>query len=100
MIRTTRNILVVIGVLCLMAMATQTRLLLHILTQDHPENHDSSHCQICRQLLIAPEKYATEPDIQANNTDSLTYCVDYCNSTYAHLFYPETFNPRPPPSIS
>lgn len=88
-----------IAVLCLMAMATQAGLLLHILTEDHPENHDPSHCQICRQLFITPEKYVTEPNIQADNTNSLTYCVGYCNSTRASLFYPKGFNPRPPPSV-
>jgi hypothetical protein len=98
-IRTTRNILVVICVLCLTAMAAQTALLLHILTQNHPDSHDSSHCQICRQLLLSAQKYATEPEAQADNTGSPTYCADYCRFTYAHLFYPESFNPRPPPPV-
>jgi hypothetical protein len=81
-------------------MAVQAALLLHIFTQDHPESHDSSHCQICRQLLLGPQKYAAEPQAQADNTGSPTYCTDYCDSTYAHLFYSESLNPRPPPSVS
>jgi len=94
-----RNILIVVGVLCFAVIATQAPLLLHVLSCEHPEEHDCSLCPICRHLLICPEKYTAEPNTQLHITSDYVCPIDFHPLVFAGFFHPLSFNPRPPPSV-
>lgn len=100
MIRTGRNILVVVGVLCFAAIATQAPLLFHVLSCEHPDEHDSTHCATCRHLLICPEKYTAEANTQLHITSDYVRPVDFHTLAFTGSFCPRSLNPRPPPSVS
>jgi len=69
-----RNILIVVGLLCFAAIATQ-------------------------HLLICPEKYTAEPNTQLHITSDYVCPIDFHPLVFAGFFHPLSFNPRPPPSV-
>jgi len=95
-----RKSLLITMIICFAAMVTGLTLILHLSSIEHPEKHDSEHCQICQQLLTAPSKFAPEPELALDNSSQFQHYVEFRPSIYVERFYPQSFNPRPPPYIS
>ncbi len=82
-------------------MATGMLLELHLHALDHPQDHDCDQCPICRQLLVAPDKYDIQlgPQIKDLIEFQYYYCEPYF-SVQSTPFHLEPFTPRPPPVLS
>jgi len=81
------------------AMFTGLLLHLHLLSQDHPEKHDSEHCSICQQLLIKPGKFITEFESDLPGINLLESQLTFSSQSYAQTFHFDPFHPRPPPQL-
>jgi len=86
-------------VVCFVARVTGVSLHLHILSHEHPEEHDAEHCPICQQLLIAPGKFMTEPELSLADLNRQKGTVEYPSQSCVITFRFEPFGPRPPPQI-
>jgi len=86
--------------ICFLATVTGLTLKLHLSSIEHPEKHNSEHCQICQQLLTAPEKFNPVPELVIDNSNQFQHYVEFRLSIYVKQFYLQSFNPRPPPYIS
>ncbi len=71
---------------------------LHLLSHEHPEEHDSEHCSVCQQLLIAPGKFITEPESGLPDSNLLHDDTEFYFQSYIIALHSQPFNPRPPPS--
>lgn len=95
--RIARTAVLVIGMTCFISMATGVTLQLHLLSYEHPEEHDHENCPICASLLIHSNKFIQYPDIQIQYFDSLEPNPFYPACTRLVTNYFKAFDPRPPP---
>jgi hypothetical protein len=79
-------------------MVTGVSLHLHLLSYEHPEEHDTEHCPLCQQLLFKPGKFITEPESGVPDDGPLIDDVEFYSQPYVTAFHFESFSPRPPPS--
>jgi hypothetical protein len=96
----TRKAVLTIMTISFLALVTELTLELHLLSHEHTDNHNSSQCPICQQLLTTQNKFAIE--IQAFNQD-IKLIEEYIESslqTPVISFRHEPFGPRPPPNYS
>ena len=84
---------------CFVARVAGVSLHLHILSHEHPEEHDAKHCPICQQLLIMPGKFITEPELSLPDSNRQKGTVEYPSQSCVITFRFEPFGPRPPPQI-
>jgi len=93
-----RQVVLIFITICFVALVTGASLQLHLLSEVHPEKHDSEHCSLCQQLLLAPGKFILEPEL-AVETGSQIECYIKSHSTiYIKQFHYQQFDPRPPPA--
>jgi hypothetical protein len=83
--------------ICFVALATGLTLKLHLLSHKHPDNHTSSRCPTCQQLLITPNKFVLEPQFSLPDTDSFQDEIEFPLQPLVPAFRYEPFGPRPPP---
>jgi hypothetical protein len=74
-------------------------LYIHLLSCEHPEEHDSTHCTICQQSLIKPGKFITEPESHLPDFNRLEGHITFNFQSYTKVFHFNPFCPRPPPSL-
>ena len=79
-------------------MVTGVSLQLHLLSYEHSREHDFDDCSICRQLLIAPGKFTTEPESNLPDFKLQKDNVEFQSQSYVIVFHFEPFGPRPPPA--
>jgi len=92
-----RKIIFIIATVCFVAVVTGLTLELHLFSHKHPDNHSSSRCSICQQLLITPNKFASEPQLSLPDTDLLKDEIEFPIHSYVTTFRHKPFGPRPPP---
>jgi hypothetical protein len=80
-------------------MATGLSLQLHLLSEEHPEKHDSEHCSLCQQLLIAFGKFMAEPPSILPEFNPQENNVEFQSQSCIITFHFEPFGPRPPPQL-
>ncbi len=100
MLNLARKILLITTIVYFVAMATGLTRMLHLSGIEHPEKHDSEHCQICQQLLTSSDKFTPEPELLFDSTNQFQHYVEFRPSIYVEQFYPRSFNSRAPPYIS
>ena len=83
---------------CFAAMATGLSLQLHLLSEEHPEKHDSEHCSLCQQLLLSPGKFVLESELTFEISSQIEYCIDFHNNICIKQSHYQQFDPRPPPA--
>lgn len=91
--RLARKAVLTTAITCYVAMVTGTTLHLHLLSRQHPEEHDAAHCSICQQSLIAPGKFITEPELIILDHSPRTDTVEFQSESY---FIPCHFGPSSP----
>ena len=84
---------------CFVAMVTGVSLQLHLLGDTHPEKHDSEHCSVCQQLLIAPGKFLLEPELAIEMSSQIECCINFHSAICIKQFHHQQFDPRPPPAV-
>jgi len=82
------------------ALATGLTLNLHLLSHEHPDNHFSSQCSICQQMLTTQNKIALEQQFNILDTDSFQVEIEFSPQTLLATFHHEPFGPRPPPNYT
>ena len=82
---------------CFVAMVTGISLQLHLLSDTHPEEHDSKHCSVCQQLLIAHGKFLLEPELAIEMGGQIECYVNFHSAICIKQIHYQQFNPRPPP---
>jgi len=96
--RLARKCVLTLAIICFVAMTTGVTLQLHLLSDTHPEEHDSEHCSICQQLLIAPGKFLLEPELTVEISSQIECCIDFHSTICIKQFHHQQFDPRPPPA--
>jgi hypothetical protein len=71
---------------------------LHLLSDEHLEKHDSKHCSVCQQLLIAPGKFILEPERAFETAGQFERYVNTHSTICIKQFHHQQLNPRPPPA--
>ncbi len=71
-------------------------MLLHVFSIEHHEEHDSDHCPICKQLLLAPQKFSIESSSETHSEYSFNYIEFYIEQYISNFNQPHHF-PRAPP---
>jgi hypothetical protein len=99
LVRLTRKCVFVIAVVSFLAMTTGLIQQLHLLSHNHPHEHDVDNCLICQQLVALGKFYSQTPPVPENIVQ-LEYVLDYCPETLFVSSQPKPFNSRPPPSVS
>jgi hypothetical protein len=79
-------------------MTTGILLQLHLLSEEHPEKHDSEHCSLCQQLLFSPVKFDLESEHIFEIDSQTECCIDLHNNICIKQFHHQQFDPRPPPA--
>jgi len=79
-------------------MVTGISLQLHLLSDTHPEEHDSKHCSVCQQLLITPGKFLPEPELAVEMGGQIECYVNFYSAICIKQILYQQFNPRPPPA--
>jgi hypothetical protein len=98
LIRSARKCVLMFAAVCFVSMASGATLQLHLLGHEHPHEHDSENCSICRQLIVSG-KYIAGPELQLDDIARFEYFTDFCCRSYITIFNPKSFSPRPPPLI-
>ena len=99
MTRLARKAVLAFATVSFVAMVTSVSLQLHLLSHNHPEEHDAEHCSICQQLLIAPGKFITGPESTLLDFNLQGEHVEFQSQSYVIAFHFEPFGPRPPPLL-
>lgn len=99
MTRFARRAVLTIAIACFVAMVTGITLHLHLLSHQHPGEHDAEHCSICQQLLIAPGKFITEPELVLLDYNLQKDTIEFQSQSYVIALQHEPFGPRPPPRL-
>jgi len=99
LVRLARKCVLTLAIICFVAMTTGVTLQLHLLSDTHPEEHDSKHCSICQQLLISPGKFILEPEPAIEMGGQIECYVNFHSAIYIKQFHHQQFNPRPPPTV-
>jgi hypothetical protein len=81
------------------ALVTGLSLYLHLLSHEHPEDHDAEHCPICQQLLIKPGKFIIEPESHLPDFTRFEGQLTFDSQSYTQAFHFDSFRPRPPPRL-
>jgi len=81
-------------------MATGLSLRLHLLSHEHSQKHDFDDCSICRQLLISPKKFATEPQTSLPDTEFQKDTLEFVLHFHVATIDCKPFDSRPPPSCT
>ena len=97
--RLTRKVGFVLTAIFFVALVTGLSLYLHLLSHEHPEEHDSEHCPICQQLLIKPGKFITVPESDLSDFTLLEGQLTFYSQSYTKAFHFDPFRPRPPPQL-
>jgi hypothetical protein len=95
--RPDRKAVLICMTICFVAMVAGVSLQLHLLSNAHPEKHDSEHCSVCQQLLITPGKFVLEPELAVEMGGQIECYVNFHSAICIKQFYHQQFNPRPPP---
>jgi len=95
--RLARKAVLITSIACFAAMVMGITLYLHLLSRQHPEEHDAAHCSICQQLLIAPGKFITEPELIILDHSPRTDTVEFQSQSCIIPFHPGSSDPRAPP---
>ena len=95
--RLDRQAVLICITVCFVAMVTGILLQLHLLSDTHPEEHDSKHCSVCQQLLLAPGKFVPEPELTVEMGGQIKCYVNFHSAICIKQFHHQQFNPRPPP---
>ena len=90
--------LLIISLLSFGFSASGLMMLLHVFSIEHHEKHDSEHCTICKQLLLAPEKFCIESNPENHSEYSFNY-IEFHIEQYISIFNPLSKFPRAPPFI-
>ena len=85
------------GAVCCLAMVTGLTLKLHLACFDDPAEHDSEHCSICQELLIAPSKFVPASQPELGTATQFEHHVEFPTFTCSKRLYPQPANPRAPP---
>ena len=96
--RPNRKAVLICMIICFVAMVTGVSLQLHLLSDTYPEEHDSEHCSVCRQLLLTPGKFLQEPQLCLPDTDRNNDSFEFVPEFYITAFHCKPLNARPPPS--
>ncbi len=80
-----------------MAMVTGVSLQLHLLSHEHPQEHDFESCSICQQLLITPGNFAPEPQLCLPDIDRDKDNFEFVPEFYITTLHCKPFDARPPP---
>jgi hypothetical protein len=97
--RLARKVGFVLTTIFFVALVTGFSLYLHLLSHEHPEEHDAEHCSICQQLLIKPGKYITGPESHLPDFNRLIGQLTFYSQSYTKDFHFDSFRPRPPPRL-
>jgi len=89
----------ILTILCFAALAAGLTLKLHLLSHEHPEEHDFDHCSICQQLLITPAKFIPEPELSLPDVDLHSGNIEFVLRFYVTAVCCTPFDPRPPPLL-
>lgn len=98
MARLARKYVFALAAVSFVAMTTGLTMQLHLLSHEHSQENESDNCSVCRKL-IAPSKFAAVPELKLDDVEQFEYCVGFRTHSYVTISCPESFNPRPPPSI-
>lgn len=85
---------------CFVAMVTALPLQLHLSDHEHGREHDSDHCSVCRQLLVAPGKFISEPELSLPESNLQEDKIEFQSQSYVTALHCKPFDPRPPPNRS
>jgi len=96
--RLDRKVAIIYTTICFAAVTTGIMLQLHLLSDEHSEKHDSKHCSVCQQLLIAPGKFVLEPELALETGGQIERYVNTNSTICIKQFQHEQLNPRPPPA--
>jgi hypothetical protein len=94
--RLARKCVFVIAVVSFVAVTTGLTQQLHILSHEHPHEHDVDNCLVCQQL-IALGKFYSETHPVLDNIILFEYILDYYTDTLLIFSQPKPFDCRPPP---
>lgn len=99
MSRLARKVGFILTTIFFVVMVTGISLYVHLMSHEHPEEHDPAHCPICKQLLIKPGKFITEPESHLPDFNRLEGHIKFNFQSYTKDFHFDSFHPRPPPSL-
>jgi len=91
-------VLMPLSIVCFAAMTTGVTLQLHLLSNAHPDGHDSEHCSVCQQLLLALGKIVLEPEVTVEMGSQIECYVNFHSAICIKQFHHQQFDPRPPPT--
>ena len=97
MIRLDRKAVLICITICFVAMVTGISLQLHLLSHEHSHEHDFDDCSICRHLLISPEKFAAEPQINLLDIEKHKDTFEFVPEFNITAFQCKPLHARPPP---
>lgn len=97
LIQITRKAALIIMTISFVALVTGLTLKLHLLSHIHTDNHTSSQCTICQQLLTTQNKFTLEPQFNLPDTGSFQDEIEFPLLSPIITFRHEPFGPRPPP---
>jgi hypothetical protein len=93
-----RKAVLICTTVCFVAVTTGLMLQLHLLGDAHSKKHDSEHCSVCQQLLIAPGKFVLEPELTLEMAVQIEHYVNFHPTIRIKQFHYQQFGPRPPPT--
>jgi len=95
--RLARKAVLITAIACFSAMVMGITLYLHMLSRPHPEEHDSEHCSVCQQLLLAPGKFIAEPELALLDHSPRNDTVEFQSQSCVVPSHLGSSDPRGPP---
>jgi len=92
-----RRSFLILAAVSFAAMVTGLSLQLHLLSQNHPQGHDSDHCPVCELLLAAPGKFTHGPQLELPDVNHLEGDAVHPLAARVAVFGRNPFTPRAPP---
>jgi hypothetical protein len=100
LLRTSRKVVLVIGMLCFLSTVTGVTLQLHLLSHQHNDRHGHEDCDICKNFFAANQKFVLSSYTIMAFFEHFARDTQYSRPTIPGLFRLKAFNPRPPPFTS
>ena len=98
MSRSIRNIVLVVGTVCFLAVSMGIVLYVHLTHVDDLASHDASHCSLCRQLFVSKKNYTVEIGVTEVEIDLVGQLFRVCPDDFCSQTISLWFDARAPPA--
>lgn len=93
-----RNVFLLLGTICFLAMISGVTVHVHLAHADEPAEHDGARCSLCRQLTFAKKEYTADLEPADVEIPSVGHLASTCPATPLQQTSRDQGHPRAPPA--